>query len=272
MKAERRHELQENTLAHVLQNFPLYLSIYSGRILTVLLILSLGFFLLRYRANVKREQFQSIRENLATAREYPETIARFAPGFAPPAQLAQQRSQTLAEADAVLDAVQSGADSDTLRAEAHVARGDVYWAAANLGELPGAATQPALALPQPREQLLAKAEAEYQTVVSNYSREVLSRVAAQFGLAAIAENRGKFEDAERIYTQIADASDTPSTYAEMAKMRKSMIPTIRVPRQVAIATQPAIQTPVGVLAPADGIEAATQPVEPPATAPTTQPG
>jgi hypothetical protein len=263
MKAERRHELQENTLAHVLSNFPLYLSIYAGRILTVLLIVVLGFLLLRYRAQSKQQQFETTRINLASAREATYQLNGLVGGFRAPAEMAQLRGSLLKEANAALDATLANADTETIKAEATVARGDLYWTAANLPDLPGAATQPALALPQPREELLSAAESAYQQVVSGFPNEQLARATALMGLGAIAENRRKFDEAEAYYKQLKDGPNTPDLFKALAESRIQQIPLISKERRLVTATQPSTQpatlpSSIAVPQPVE-IEATTQP-------------
>lgn len=265
MKAERRHELQENTLAHVLTNFPLYLSIYGGRILTVLLIVVLGWLLLRYRAESKRQQVETTRINLAQAREATQQMNGLIGGFRPGVEIASLRQQMLSDANAALDAVLANADTDTIKAEATVARGDLYWTAANLPELPGAATQPALALPEPRDSLLSKAAASYQSVVATYPDHPISVASALLGLASISENQGKFDEAERFYRQLKDSPTAPQMFKGVADLRLQDMPMIRKPRKLVPSTAPAIQPSIlPTTAPAaPDLEATTQPATQP---------
>lgn len=261
MKAERRHELQENTLAHVLTNFPLYLSIYGGRILTVLLIVVLAWLLLRYRAESKRQTVETTRINLAQAREATQQMNRLVGGFRPPLEVASLRTQMLSDANAALDAVLANADNETIKAEATVARGDLYWAAANLPDLPGAATQPSLALPDTRDNLLAKAAASYESVLVTFHNQPIAVATALLGLASIAENQARFDDAEKYYTQLKDSQSAPQIFKGVADLRLQDLPMIRKPRKLVPSTAPAIQPSI---LPTE-IEATTQPAA-------TQPG
>lgn len=280
MKAERRHELQENTLAHVLSNFPLYLSVYAGRIITVVLVVALVFLLFRYRAAAKQQQFETTRINLAQAREATFQLGQLVGGFREPTQTAQLRSQLLLDANAAIDAVLANADTDTIKAEALVSRGDLYWTAANLPDLSGAATQPALALPEPRDELLAKATGAYEQVLSQHPKQSLAVASALMGLAAIAENRGQFDEALKRYEQMKTA-DIPQLFKALAEGRIAQMPLIRVQRRIVAATMPAFDVPAtapgattlpaGVAAPDSAPPPAA--VETPATeSPATQPG
>lgn len=242
MKAERRHELQENTLAHVLSNFPLYLSVYAGRIVTVVLVVALVFLLFRYRAAAKQQQFETTRINLAQAREATFQLGQLVGGLREPTQTAQLRSQLLLDANAAIDAVLANADTDTIKAEALVSRGDLYWTAANLPDLSGAATQPALALPEPRDELLAKAAGAYEQVLSQHPKQSLAVASALMGLAAIAENRGQFDEALKRYEQMKTA-DIPQLFKALAEGRIAQMPLIRVQRRIVAATMPALDLP-----------------------------
>lgn len=278
MKADRRHELQENTLAHVLSNFPLYLSIYAGRIITVVLIVALVVLVVRYRAAAKQQQFETTRINLAQAREATFQLGQLVGGFRDPTQTAQLRSQLLLDANAAIDAVIANADNDVIKAEAYVARGDLYWTAANLPDLSGAATQPALALPEPRNDLLGKAEGAYQQVLSQFPNQPLAKGTALIGLAAVAENRRQFDEALKFYQQLKD-SDAPQVFKAIGEGRVAQMPLIRVERRLVPATMPAFDPsfdpttlpatlPAGVEAPAvPTLEAPAAPAAPPATSP-----
>jgi tetratricopeptide (TPR) repeat protein len=242
MKAERRHELQENTLAHVLSNFPLYLSIYATRILTVVLIVVLAVVLLRYRATAKQQQIETTRINLAHARDAVGQMQSLVGGLRPSPDVASARANLLNDATAALEAVLANADTDAIKAEAYIARADLYWAAANLPDLPGAATQPSLALPQPRDALLAKAASDYETVLQNHRNQPIAVASAYLGLAAIAENQGRFTDAEKYYTQLKQSESTPGVFKTVAELRLEDLPTISKPRRLIAATRPAPST------------------------------
>ncbi|HRK31089.1 MAG TPA: hypothetical protein PLD59_08425 [Tepidisphaeraceae bacterium] len=240
MKAERRHELQENSLAHVLSNLPLYLSIYGGRILLFLSLIVLVVVLLNYRKQAKLQQSVSARVSLSTAREGTLQLAQLSGTFADPSQIAQQRALLRSQVDSSLEIAAGSADTTTLKAEAEVARGDLFWTLANLPELRGASTQPALAIPEKPDQLLKQAEAAYESVLSLYPNEKFSRGSALLGLGAIAENRGAFDVAEQRYKQLAE-SDLSPTQKILAEERIEMLPILAKPRRIVAASQPATQ-------------------------------
>jgi len=261
MKAERRHELQENSLAHVLQNFPLYLSVYGGKILTFLLVIALVVLVFRYRSESKRQQIESARISLSSARDAIFSLERQSAMFLDPLQAARQRAEILANANAALDAALANADNDTIKAEAIASRGDLYWTMANLPDLPGATTQPALALPEPRSALLDRARGAYEQILSQYPKETLARATAMLGLGAVAENRGDWTEASAAYERVK-SSDLPTLYKALAEQRLALIPVISKPRRMTAATLPSTQPttlPAAVAAPTETVEPTTVP-------------
>jgi hypothetical protein len=75
--------------------------------------------------------------------------------------------------------------------------------------------------------LLETASEAYRTVIGNYGDQRYAAIAARFGLAAIAENRGDFDAAKQQYDQIAlDTKDMPA-YQQMASRRLNMLSEIR---------------------------------------------
>ena len=267
MKAERRHELQENTLAGVLNNFPLYLSIYGGRILLVVSAVVLAFVLLNYRSRAKLQQSENARTSLATVRDTIGQLGQLNGGFGASGQVAQQRAFLLTQATSSLEIATGNADSDTIKAETEIARGDLNWVLANLTDLPGAATQPALALPEKRDELLAKSESAYETVLAQYPSIKLSQVSALLGLGAIAENRGKFDLAQQRYEAITNGK-FGGAHTLLASQRLAMLPMISKPRKFVPATMP---TTMPATQPSTAfIDALNQPIEP-STQPTTVP-
>lgn len=255
MKADRRHELQENTLAHVLSNFPLYLSVYGGRILLVLALCVLTFVLVRYRSQSKTVQFDNARAGLANARAAVLQLQSLGAGFLGNTETAERRRLLLNDATTQLDLATTSADTDVLRAEAAATRGDLYWALANLSDLPGAATQPALALPEKPSDALARSAEAYEEALALGGGEPLVRATAILGLAAIAENKGDFAAATKRYEEVV-ASDLPDIYKTVAQEKIRLIPVISRPIRFAATTQP---VDLGA------------PIESPSTQPATQP-
>jgi hypothetical protein len=106
-----------------------------------------------------------------------------------------------------------------VRAEALVTRGDLNWALANLPVLPGAATQPALTLPQSSAEALQSAEDAWQQVIQKYPDQMMPAVTAMFGLAAVAENRAQWDIAKAQYNAILQRADIPQSFKTAAALR-----------------------------------------------------
>jgi tetratricopeptide (TPR) repeat protein len=262
MKAERRHELQTNTLAQFLADLPLYIRFHANKILLGVIVICLVILLLRYRSTQAQKQAAQTREALSEARLTIAQLAvadRFRGNDAERAEyrkrLAQQASSSI---DLILATTQDPDDA-AIRAEALVIRGDLNWSLANLPVLPGASTQPLLALPRTSEEYLQAAEDAYQQVLASYPSQQMARVTALLGLAAIEENRGNWEQASRYYQQVAADETIASSFRQIAQMRQSIIPQIRMPVYLGSypATQPSTQATAPLPATAPG--PATQP-------------
>jgi hypothetical protein len=221
--------------------------------------------LIRWRMNATAEKQVTVTNDLATARASVQRLGNMSL-MGPPEQLATQRSKTIDEINAAIDSIATNASSSdaALQARALLTRGDLYWTLANMPEIPGASTQPSLRLARTSEEYLAEAEKAYQSVVTNFANQSESVLAANFGLAAIAENRHNWDDARKIYEQIK-GSNAEQMYRDLAEARLKLLPQIQQPVLVGeLTTKPAGLTPL-VMAPA------TQPTAQPTTAPTTQP-
>src|SRR5690606_38533216 len=92
MKAERRHELQENTLAHHLQMMPLYWQKYGTRILGVIVVILLVIVLINYRIRARQQGLVQAWDDVAIARNSVREIS-FLDGRLPPEQFATMRNQ-----------------------------------------------------------------------------------------------------------------------------------------------------------------------------------
>jgi hypothetical protein len=271
MKAERRHELQENTLAQALSNFPALWAAHGNKVLLVVIAIALVILLVRYRQSSQLESARLARESLATARlsigELRETEFRTATATEAAQQRRELASQAAASVETVLRETPDG--ESALRAEAHIVRGDLYWTLANLSELPGAATQEALRLPQPQEELLTSAASAYEQALRQFGDQRHHRAAARFGLAAVAENRRQFDVAQEHYQQIEQDEALPANYRELARARLNILPRLRDPLHIGAFDR----EPPTVLLPETPDEPATpqQPAQAPAGVPATLP-
>jgi hypothetical protein len=279
MKSERRHELQQNQLAKVIVGAPTWWQQYGGRALLAAIGILAVVLLVRYRISSTRANQARATESLASARESIIQLQNSGTYNMPVPQQASQRTLLYNDTSAILDETSRLPVSNSLLAENWIAQGDLNWTLANLPELPGAATQPALQLPRDPQQLLKNAKEAYQTVLDKYPDQQRAVIAARFGLAAIAENMAEWDTAQNQYNAIAQIPNIAQAYLTQAKFRLDRLPEIRqTPILAEPATMPiaALPTtlPVGIAAPTT---AATAPAvalgttKPAATAPATPP-
>src|SRR5262245_39868629 len=132
MKAERRHELQQNSLARFLDNLPVMLRLYADRILLVVVLILLVIVLIRWRVNAAATRAAQITDNLAAAKTSLKQLEQIRMGGAPD-QVASFRSRVISEVnDAIEQVANNSSSSDAaLQAQALVTRGDLYWTLAN---------------------------------------------------------------------------------------------------------------------------------------------
>jgi hypothetical protein len=154
MKAQRRHELQENELAKVIKNAPGFWQESGGKFLAGAIIILVIVVLVRYRISSKQQgQAQALQE-VATARRMIEEIATL--GYGPASDIAPRRRLFFNDANDALQRAMQASDDPKLQAEALIAKGDLSWTLATLPPIPGAATQPTLQVRDPKD-LLATA-------------------------------------------------------------------------------------------------------------------
>jgi hypothetical protein len=276
MKAERRHELQTNTLAKVLNDLPLYLRFHGNKILIGVIILCVVVLLVRHRMNAARENSALTSSGLQNARLGINKLRsgeQMLPSDIAKAEQRRQVSSTVLQSiDDILNNT-SDPDDASVRAQALLLRGDLNWELANLPALPGASTQQALALPQQPNQYLDNAAASYNDVLTQYDNLKIAKASALFGLAAIAENRGNWEDAVQRYEAVAKDEAISPGFKSLAQQRLSMIPQIRKPVYIGTfsSTQPATAPSTAESAVPFLLPQAMSPASAPATAPTTAP-
>jgi tetratricopeptide (TPR) repeat protein len=232
MKAERRHELQTNTLAKALQDLPLYLRFHGNKILVGVIVLCVLVLLFRHRMNSAKENSQLSATGLTSARMGVNQL-RVSDQMLPTeiARAEQRRTISNSVSQSIDDILNNTSDPDdaAIRAQALLLRGDLNWELANLPKLAGASTMPALALPQEPSQYLDTAAAAYEQVLSQYNDQKMAKGSALFGLAAIAENRGNWDNAIERYQAITKDEAIPQSFRNLAQQRLAMIPQIRKP-------------------------------------------
>jgi hypothetical protein len=266
MKAERRHELQQNTLAGFMENLPLYFRFHLDKILLGLLIVLAVVMLVRYRINSAAQSKQAVTGSLRAARDGIDELQgldlRLQLGVP---EIANRRRTLASQVSAAVETILRDTDEQKdarLRAESLVARADLNWALANLPPLPGAATQPALQLSQTNAELLQLAEDAYQQVLKQYPDQTLAATSAMLGLAAIAENRGQWDVARAQYAAVLQKPEISQTYKAVAQFRLQVLPRLQEPVFTGtVTTQPTTQSSV------QPFSSTSEPTTQPATAP-----
>jgi len=226
MKAQRRHALQTNSLAQSMENLPEFMKLHGNKVLLGVIFIALVIVLIRYRASSAEQRTEAVAMSLGNARNGITELRRADPMSAP-MQVASQRKQVLSAARDSIQTVLDESTDNSLKAQALLARGDLFWVAANLPPIPGAATQPSLQMTQSNDDLLKQSEESYQQVIKQYPTE-RPATAAQFGLAAIRENQKQFDDAEKIYNGIISASADPM-FKDLATSRLALLEKAKTP-------------------------------------------
>ncbi len=131
MKAERRHELKENSLAKNLENAPAFFQVYGSRLLLGLILALLAYLLVHNHYVNKADRAKKSSEDLGTAL-YMLNQLRNLPLGASPEAIAHSRKQCVSGIeDAVSDAL-SKSDNPKLRAAALVGAGRHEFSALDL--------------------------------------------------------------------------------------------------------------------------------------------
>jgi hypothetical protein len=268
MKAQRRHELQSNTLALWLAQAPDFFRKHGSRMLTGVLVVLLVLVVLRvYRARAQKTAAEA-RERLTVAEQVIQAVAQRPQGVSKLPVGPEEAASARKDIERVLQV----AKDPKLIARAWVALGDSYWAVANYPDQPQ----------QTVDESLRKAEEAYRMVMGDELKsQTLESVSARFGLAAVAENRafaldqsGASRDAEAQWAAarehyqaiIADAK-APKPLAEYARQRLARLEQLQQPIRIA-PPRPRATMPTT----ADSIMGPLPPVPPlPTTGPATRP-
>ena len=194
MKAERRHELQTNTLALWLRwKGPEVWAKYGTHILLGVIIILLGIVVIRHLINKPTEEANRAAELLAMARE---GIGEISDG-----------RRTAGEARTVLTQIQQAMEQSKrpqIQSEAELALADYYWALFNTPLPPAAESRPVEVPTETPGELLDKAEQYYSVAMKDAGNRLYVAARARFGLAAVAEARG-YEEMRKAGFKGADA-------------------------------------------------------------------
>jgi hypothetical protein len=232
MKAERRHELQTNTLAKFISDLPLYLQLHANKLLVGVIVVCAVVFLMRYRSNAIIQSRETARSSLTAARAGVDRLKALQFYGGSEIAQAEERRSLAAQVDTAIDQVlQTTKDSQdaAMRANALALRGDLNWTLANLPAIPGATTQPALALPHSPSDYLDNAEGAYQEVIKDYSSQMVPKATALLGLAAIEENRANWDKAAGYLNGITTDPTMSGAFKVVAGHNLGIIPQLRDP-------------------------------------------
>jgi hypothetical protein len=267
MKAQRRHELKQNTLAHSLENLPEFGRQHGTKILLVVMFGLLVALLIRSRVASSRNAAEKAAFSLSHGREAVEQLRSNAGRLAQaPAQFVLAAKEVSKVVDQAAQEVLDGSDDPRLIAEARILQGDLNWQLAAMPEAPGATTRPELSLPRTDEQLLDAAAAAYQAAIDERNAPKESVVTARLGLAAVAENRRQWDAAKEQYQKVLDDPATQKPLKDLAASALTRLEMLRKPPLLAApASAPSTATSTQPTQPA------TAPATTPTSAPTSQP-
>lgn len=218
MKAERRHELKTNTLAHQLENLPEFGRQYGTKILLAIVAVLAIVVFVRYQARASRDAKEAAAETFAAALSGINNLDRV-PNVPDGRAAADQRKQIQEQAARGIQQVLDQSKEASLRADAFLARGDLNWKLATLPEIPGAETQPSLKLTESDADLLKKARAAYEAAANTAGASPLTVANARLSLAALAEEQSKWEEARKHYEQLLADPRTPEPFKNDARVR-----------------------------------------------------
>ena len=280
MKAERRHELQSNTLALWLRwRAPEIWAKHGSRILLALVLVALAIVLIHRRIKAPEDAANLANNNLENARGL---IARYNDGML--------NRDAVREALVSIDAALGISDRPEIQAEALVLRGDYHFIIAGR-PLDLRSTQPATpALPSREAMESARRSYEAALVVPDAPPDLRAR--AHIGLASIAETRAfdaarqagwkdsaeidaLWAEAERHFRAVAEATDVPAPVRDEALWRMEQLVQLKQPIWVAPSTAPVVPgitdsifmpDPLLNLSPLSPVEVPPAPVQPSAPA------
>lgn len=243
MKAERRHQLQTNSLNVALAQSSEWLRQHGAKVLLGVVVVALAIVLIYQRINTRRAQAEEAKVMLARAWDNIQELGRLNQLMLNRQysdQVARLRKQTTDFATDSLGRVRELSQDRQTLAQAAVASGQLNWELANMPPVLGATTNPALRLPAESSHYLDLAQQEYQSILKDYPEQQPAVISAKFGLAAIAENRQQWSEAQKYYDELSQGADTAPAYKDLAQERAKLMVEAQKPVYLA-STQPATQ-------------------------------
>lgn len=238
MKAERRHELQENSLIRSVRNFPEFWRDYGSKILLGLILVLLAILLIRMWINKKEDSRRQMSEDLTAARASLEELRSTnevappqRPGMPPdpeamqnmkPEQVADHRKRVWSRVESAANNVLQNSSDAAQLAEAKLLRADLNYHFGLLAELGvGNGANKERGIDSPPKEYFDRAAQNYQEVIAQAANVRPPQVAAaRLGLAAVYENRRQFGEARALYETVQrEGPDEISRLQAAARLR-----------------------------------------------------
>ncbi len=238
---------------------------YGNTALTVLLLVLAAYLFVRWRTRSAEVARHGLAEQLAAAtgavRQVRPSLL-FPPGKSPAEGMATLTRARMAADARLTDLVNAAADDARTRAAALMLRGDLNWTLANLPALPGAATDPAVRLPDPPDVLLKRSADAYADALAAADDDPTVTGPARLGMAAVAEDRGDWPEARKQLDAVVADGKALTVLADRAKAERDGLPALQRPLYLGV---PPAATTAPTTAPTTG------PTTGPTTNPTTSP-
>ena len=255
MKAERRHELQTNSLALWLKwRAPELWKKFGNWVLLGVIVLCLAIVLIRRQINAPREAARAASEMLTQARE---GIMQLEMGVRTPGE-----STTVQKL--IRDSLDRS-DAPDVQALGHLSLFDYYWALATYPVPPEASSQPSLRPEETQDVLLDKAEQALDLAIKDQSTNGGLIGRALLGRAYVAELRASQADrsvhyksttqsaqwaiARDRYQAVISNPKVPPLLQDEARRKLALLPTLQRPVYLAPPPVESTTAPAGPLGP-----------------------
>lgn len=228
---------------------------YGNTIATAVLLAAAIFMFFKWRQNAADRARNELAATLQTAQSQVDGLraGRFAATGSSSADTLKAIQQSQTQASSAIEQLIGNADAGaSIRAQAFVLRGDLYWYLANLPPLAGSDSEASLRLPESADTLLTKASESYQQVLKDptFADQHQQINAAHLGLASIAENKGDWDTAGKELQAVINDPNAVSVLAVAAKVQLAGLPELKQPVYIApptgiavASTQPAATMP-----------------------------